>query len=871
MRAVVASLAAAVIALGAVPGAAFAQPLPSAAPAAASVVAAAAEPPAVNPIVLENRRPGATGWQIPWPGRSLATDRDMAVKAFASEVSVDQGQSVGIHVHVASAGVTNYDVYRLGWYQGLGGRHVAAGTFNGSPAPACQTAMPNGTITCPWPRSFTIQTGADWTSGVYVVVVTRGLKQTYASFVVRDDDATGKLVHVESTFTYQAYNNFPDNGATGKSLYTYNSFGPDTIAGDTQAVKVSFDRPYPNSGASLLMSEEAPMVRYTESRGFDVTYASDLDLHRDPTLLVGQQGMISVGHDEYWSSEMFTAAEAARDAGVDLAFFGGNDVYWQVRLEPSASGTPDRIVVCYRSASLDPVKGSTSTVRFRDIPRPEQPLMGEMWPTTDGLGLVGAPAPWVVRNAGHWIYRGTGLGNGSTIPGLVGVEADRRHSEFPAPTVLGGTSLAVLAQSPFTARNGGRGLHEATLYQAPSSAYVFEAGTINYTSGLMGGYVAGQQTARTMTTNLLSRFSGAALAAGTERVGGSDRYATAVELSQRGFPDSGVPVAYVATGAAFPDALAAGAATGGEGPVLLVPGATIPQSVLDELARLQPQRVVVAGGPTVVGNAVMAAASQAAGVTAVRSYGIDRYATAATLSAGRFAPGVPVAYVASGANFPDALAASAAAAQLGGPVLLTAPTALPAATRAELDRLNPQRIIVVGSTGAISEAVKTAVGAYAPTTTRLGGGDRYETAAAIARDLAAAGSVHLAGIATGVTFPDGLAAGPVVAAEGGVLLLTPATLTPAVAEEVVRGDPDSVLFAGLEGAVSAGVANAVAALFAPLAPNTLQAPMQSFSNDATVPDTGPQDEFVPPGLRGRELPWLDTPAAGHRPPAAGQG
>ncbi|MFE5670824.1 N,N-dimethylformamidase beta subunit family domain-containing protein [Agromyces sp. NPDC056523] len=871
MRAVIASIAAAVIAVAGLGGAALVDTAPAAAvPATVAHTAAAAEPPAVNAIVQENRRPGTTGWQIPWPGRSLATDRDLAVKAYASEVSVDQGQAVGLHVHVASAGSTTYDVYRLGWYQGLGGRRVTGGTFTASPAPACQTAMPNGTVTCPWPRSVTIQTGADWTSGVYAVVVTRGLKQTYASFVVRDDDASGKLVHVQPTFNYQAYNNFPDNGTTGKSLYTYNSFGATTVSGDRQAVKVSFDRPYPNSGASLLMNEEAPMIRYAESRGFDVVYATNLDLHRDPGLLSGQQGMISVGHDEYWSGEMFTAAEAARDAGVDLAYFGGNNMYWQVRVEPSASGTPNRIIVCYRSASLDPVKGATSTVRFRDIPRPEQPVIGQMWPLTDGLGLVGSPAPWVVRTANHWMYRGTGLGNGSAIPGLVGIEADRRHTEFPGPALLAGTTQAVLAQSPFTARNGGRGLHEATLYQAPSSAHVFSAGTLNYTSGLMGGYVAAQQPVRTMTTNLLSRFSGAQLAAGTERVWGADRYATAVALSKRGFPDTGVPVAYLATGAAFPDALAAGAATRGEGPVLLVPGTTLPQSVLDELARLRPAKVVVAGGPSVVSDAVMAAASKAAGVTAIRASGTDRYATAANISTRAFSPGVPVAYVATAADFPDALAASAAAAQLGGPVLLTAQTALPPSTRSELDRLNPQRVVVVGSAGVISEAVRTAIAAYSPQVVRLGGADRYDTAAAIAHDLAAAGAVNVAAVATGLNFPDGLAAGPVVAAEGGVLLITGATLTPGVAEEIVRGDPDTVMLAGSEAVISASVANAIAGLFAPIGPNTLQTPLQSLSNDATVPDTGPQDEFIPPGLRGRELPWLNTPAAENRPPAAGQ-
>ncbi|GGI46073.1 putative cell wall-binding protein [Agromyces flavus] len=869
MRALVASVAAAVIAIAAL-GAAPSVPAASAAPTANQAVAAVA-PPAVNPIVAENRLPGTNAWQIPWSGYSLATDRDLAVKAFASEVSIDQGQSVGIHVHVATAGSTRYDVFRLGWYQGQGGRRVTGGTFNASPAPACTTQATYGTVTCPWPRSFTVQTGANWTSGVYAVVVTRGTKQTYASFVLRDDDASGKLVHVQPTFTYQAYNNFPDNGTTGKSLYTYNSYGAKTVSGDRQAVKVSFDRPYPNSGASLLMNEEAPMIRYAESRGFDVVYATNLDLHRDPGLLAGQQGMISVGHDEYWSSEMFTAAEVARDAGVDLAYFGGNNMYWQVRVEPSASGTPNRIIVCYRSASLDPVKGATSTIRFRDIPRPEQPVIGQMWPVTDGLGLVGSPAAWVVRGANHWMYRGAGLRDGSKIPGLVGIEADRRHAEYPAPTLLQGTTQAVLAQSPFTARNGGTGLHEATLYQAPSSAVVFSAGTLNYTSGLMGGYVAAQQPVRTMTTNLLSRYSGAQLAAGTERVWGTDRYATAVALSKRGFPDSGVPVAYLATGAAFPDALAAGAATGGVGPVLLVPGTTIPQSVLTELTRLRPAKLVVAGGPSVVSDAVMAAASKAAGVTAVRASGTDRYATAADVSARTFSPGVPVAYVATGADFPDALTASAAAAQLGGPVLLTAPTALPSSTRAELDRLNPQRVIVVGSPGAVSDAVRTAITAYAPRVVRLGGADRYETAAAIAQDLAAAGSVNLAAVATGLNFPDGLAAGPVVASQGGVLLITATSLTPGVAEQLVRGDPGNVMLAGSESVISASVANAIAGLFAPIGTSTLEAPLQSLTNDATVPDTGPQDEFIPPGLQGKELPWLDTPAADRRPPTAGQG
>jgi putative cell wall-binding protein len=822
----------------------------------------AAVPPSVNDVVLENRLGGHSSWRIPWAGHSLATDTDLAVKAYASAVSVEQGESVGIHAHVASAGSTRYDVYRLGWYQGLGGRRVTGGTFNGTPQPACQTLMPEGTITCDWARSVQLQTTEDWTSGVYVVVLTRGTKQNYASFVVRDGDRTGALVHIQPTFTYQAYNNFPANRITGKSLYSFNSFGATTVAGHAGAVKVSFDRPYANAGAALIVAEEAPMIRYAESRGFDVTYATNLDLHADAGLLAGQEAMLSVGHDEYWTGEMFTAAERARDTGVDLGYLGANNMYWQVRLETSpTSGVPNRVVVAYKSAELDPVKDGTRTVLFRQLPRPEQPVMGQAFPNTDGTGMVGPFAAWRVQQSDHWIYRGTGLGDGSAIPNLIGIEIERRLPDQPGPPLLDGTSLAVLAQSPFTARNGLTGIQESTLYQAPSSARVFSAGTLNYTQGLMGEDITPQQSVRTMTTNLLARFAGMRLDAFTERVGGSDRYGTAVALSQHGFPDPGVPVAFLATGATFPDALAAAAATGGAGPVLLVPGSTIPQAVLDELARLQPAKLVVAGGASAVSNSVLVQASDAAGVTAIRASGPDRYATAADVSERTFGTGVPVAYVAAGTDFPDALSAGTAGAQLGGPVLLTAPTSLPAATFDELDRLDPQRIVVVGGTGAVSEAVRSRLLSLAPQVTRLGGADRYETAMAVARDLAGPGFADTIGLATALSFPDALAAGPVVAASGGSLLLVGASMSPALAEELVRSDPRVVLLSGLQGAIPDSVAEQVDALFAPEAA-TFEAPVarKALPNDPAVPDTSPDTEYIHPDQR-QELPYLDDPPA----------
>ena len=854
LMAVLATLGtAATMALGSVTASA----LPS-----AGVAHAAVTVPETNPIVVENRLRGTSAWRIPWAGHTVADDRTLAIKGYASAASVNQGEALAIRVRAASAGPASYRVYRLGWYQGLGGREMVRGTFNATTQPAgCVTEMPTGLITCPWTDTFTVRTTDDWTSGIYVVVLTRGTVQSYATFVVRDDARTGALVHLQSTLTTQAYNNFPNNGSTGKSLYPYNSFGAITLNGYTSAVKASFDRPYADSGAGFVMTDDAPMIRYAESRGFDVTYATDMDLHAKPDLLVGQEGLISVGHDEYWTGEMFTAAEQARDAGVDLAFFGANDVYWQVRMEPSAAGVPDRIMVAYREADLDPIKDGSRTVLFRDLPRPEQPLIGQMWPTNDYTGMTLGDDPWVVRQADHWFYRGTGLSNGSQIPMLVGIEVDRRLPEFPGPVLKDGTTQAVLAGSTFITRVGGNiGLQESTLFQAPSNAYVFSAGTLRYTRGLLGDGPAAQQTVRTMTTNLLARFDGMQLQADTTRVGGQDRYRTAVELSRQAFPTGPVPVAYVATGAVFPDALAAAGASRGVGPVLLVPGATVPQVVLDELARLRPARLVVVGGSSRVSDVAMEAASAAAGVPAERAWGLDRHETAAALSGMTFGAGVPIAYVATGADFPDALAAGAAAAQLGGPVLLTAGTVLSAAARDELVRLKPQRIVAVGGAAVVADGVLNQLAQLAPQAVRISGADRFETALAVARDLAAPASAHTVGLATALDFADALAAGPAVAAAGGALLLVGGSVTPALAEELVRSDPERVLIAGLAGAVPDGVVTQVQELFAPSSEGTPPPPMRRAvtPNDPDIPDITWQTQESP-YPEGAELPWLELP------------
>jgi putative cell wall-binding protein len=295
--------------------------------------------------------------------------------------------------------------------------------------------------------------------------------------------------------------------------------------------------------------------------------------------------------------------------------------------------------------------------------------------------------------------------------------------------------------------------------------------------------------------------------ADVERLAGIDRFATAAAVSAASYTP-GVPVAYVAIGSNFPDALAAGAAAVRRGgPVLLVSSASVPGPTGRELARLDPARIVVVGGSSIISQSVV---SQLAGYATTgevrRLAGANRYATAAAISRDAFPVGVPVAFVATGENFPDALAGVAAAGSGGGPVLLTKPHELPAETTAELGRLRPGRIVVLGGTGVISASVANALAGYATSgaVERYSGDNRYSTAVDVSRETFAGSEVVF--IATGTNFPDALGGGPVAGSVPGPLLLVPGSSVPtSVAGEIGRLDPDRVVILGGTSVVSVGV------------------------------------------------------------------
>lgn len=273
------------------------------------------------------------------------------------------------------------------------------------------------------------------------------------------------------------------------------------------------------------------------------------------------------------------------------------------------------------------------------------------------------------------------------------------------------------------------------------------------------------------------------------RSAGTDRYATAAAMARAGFPGSAATV-YLATGENFPDGLAAGNAAGRVGgPLLLTRAGVLPSVTRQALIDLSPSHVVIVGGPDVVSDAVMAAVRDAAGpgATVERVAGANRYATAVAL-AQQVSATAPVAYLATGSNFPDALAAGAAATHRNGPLLLTPAAGLDADTRRALVALSPSVVYLAGGPDVVSDAVAQQVAtATHAQVRRIAGANRYETAAALSRD-AFSGTPPGMVLATGRSFADALGAGAYAATVKGPLLLDAgASVTPrTTTDEAVR-------------------------------------------------------------------------------------
>ncbi|MCS5714739.1 glycosyl hydrolase family 8 [Herbiconiux sp. CPCC 205716] len=301
--------------------------------------------------------------------------------------------------------------------------------------------------------------------------------------------------------------------------------------------------------------------------------------------------------------------------------------------------------------------------------------------------------------------------------------------------------------------------------------------------------------------------------AGVHRIGGADRFVVSAAISAASFP-RGTPTVYVASGENFPDALSASAAAGAfGGPVLLVRRDSLPPDVLNELTRLEPDRIVLLGGPNSVGAAVERALAAVAPVT--RIGGADRFEVSARVSAAAFPRGAGTVYVASGETFPDALAGSAAAGHDRGPVLLVRRDGVPTPIGIELRRLQPTSIVLLGGPNAVSETTKAALATIAPVS-RVSGADRFAVAASLSARVFPAPGTSTVYVASGATFPDALSGSAAAIAVGApVLLVTRDAIPAAIAAELKRLKPARIVVLGGTAPVSSATEAALRAYLAP--------------------------------------------------------
>jgi len=490
-----------------------------------------------NKIVAENCQPGQppSEWDVNGSG-------DPRIQGFATDISANLGETISFKIRSDSPAY-RIDIYRLGYYGGAGARRVA--TIRPSvplpqKQPECLTDEATRLYDCGnWQVSASWPVPPDATSGIYIARLVRedsepgswkadntpttapkpepaphaygalghgrlanALKEPRAShiyFIVRDDASRSDLLFQTSDTTWQAYNRW------GWGSSTYGSFNPASPA--RRAYKVSLNRPYETRdyrAVNKVFNAEYPMVRWLEANGYDVTYSTGLDSDRRGALIGNHKVFLSVGHDEYWSGPQRANVEAARDAGVNLAFFSGNDVFWKIRWEPATdeSRTPYRTLVTYKEThenkKIDPLP-DVWTGTWRDArpfnpegPRPENALTGTIF-TVNAWRNDPLVVPAEYGKLRFW--RNTEVarlrpGERAVLgDGILGHEwnEDLDNGFRPAGLIrMSRTTVNNVAyiQDHGTVYDSGTATHSITLYRARSGALVFSAGTVQWSWGL---------------------------------------------------------------------------------------------------------------------------------------------------------------------------------------------------------------------------------------------------------------------------------------------------------------------------------------------------------------------------------------------------
>jgi hypothetical protein len=461
----------------------------------------------------ENEKDGTTGWMLENTQVDPKTKyRCPWIEGYCSHTSIRAGESLHIMVSTNPPSPFAIDLYRLGYYGGKGGRHLQQlGPFKG-------TAQPDPEIgeerlrECRWEPAAKLTIPKDWPSGVYLAKLTaeREKLQSYIIFIVRDDRACDFLFQCSDT-TWSAYNRWPSQWSLyddGKKEWYW---GP--------GVRVSWDRPYGkycqvvdaplSQGSGEFLLWELPLAFWMEKEGYDVSYISNVDTHADPKNLLRSKGWLSVGHDEYWSQEMYRHVRATIAAGVNVAFFSADTCIGLTAFLRSTTGVAHRVIS--RIGNFGPrmdewaKNGAPEVLKLEQGPD-QAALIGarDVYPYTGG-------GDWTCANANHWVFAGTGMKTGDSIPGLVGWEWHGAPANIPG--------LEVVARGEV--KNGKeQGTYTATIYPGPKDNFVFNAATIWWSDGLSAppGYKrpsaygakprGPDARVQRITANLFNRFRG---------------------------------------------------------------------------------------------------------------------------------------------------------------------------------------------------------------------------------------------------------------------------------------------------------------------------------------------------------------------------
>ncbi len=449
-----------------------------------------ASPGSESGLQSENELPGNRSWRQ----AKKRAQNPSAMSGYADRSSTYPGETVSLHI---STTATEYRVraYRMGYYDGDQGRLVWKS--DAQPGEQQQEQGYDAKLRMPyaeWQPSMTVDT-TGWPGGMYLLrLVGNNGAEWLVPLVLRERDVTGKTMIVIPDTTSQAYNPWGD-----RSAYS----GPGGFSDRSRAV--SFSRPYSEGyGAGRYFSLAQPLVRLAEQTGLPLAYVAASDLDREKGAMSGTEGVVVLGHDEYWTVQRRRETERVRDSGTDLAFLGANTMYWRTRLGP---GPRDLLkMTIYKDAGEDPVNGKNTTVRYRDDPaaEAERSLIGMDYECFPAVGT------YVVADPDFFLFQGTNVTEGQRFDGIVNIEVDRA---YPLP----GTpkNLQIVANNP-TDCGGSPSVSNSTYYTTDSGAGVFAAGSIGWITRGLGSFAASdprnapegaKRFVRKVTANLLNEMA----------------------------------------------------------------------------------------------------------------------------------------------------------------------------------------------------------------------------------------------------------------------------------------------------------------------------------------------------------------------------